>query len=157
MPATAPTSTPTKMATNMAASPTASEMRPPYRTRASTSWPRSSVPSGWAQDGPCSLATKSISLIGTVQISGPTAIAATISSSTAALSTARRWRRNRRHASCHGEKRWRLRGAAGAAAPGAPTGVATDAGAASAESDTGVEPGIEDVGDEVAEDDEARE
>ena len=67
MPATEPTSTPTVSATSMAAKPTASEMRPPYIMRASRSWPRSSVPSGWASDGPCSLAAKSMSLIATGQ------------------------------------------------------------------------------------------
>ena len=66
MPATAPTRTPTEIAMNMAATPTASEMRPPYSTRASRSRPRSSVPIRWAADGSTSRALKSISLMPTL-------------------------------------------------------------------------------------------
>src|SRR3972149_5938078 len=67
--------------------------------RASRSWPRSAVPSGWASEGPWSFALKSISLIGAGQANGPVATAATIARSTTVPTIASRWRRNRRHAS----------------------------------------------------------
>src|SRR6476620_6880612 len=121
--------------------------------RASTSWPRSSVPSGWVHEGGCSLALKSISLIGTRQRNGPSAMAAMIASTTTALTTASRWRRKRRHDSCHGEKRCLRRSGTGTATA---TGGAATAGA-SAERDAGVKPAIDDIGDKVAEDDEAGE
>src|SRR5687767_12600783 len=110
--------------------------------RASRSWPRSSVPSGWLQDGFCSLAPKSISLIGTCQRSGPSSTASAMKMRITAPATARRWRRKRRHASAQGEwLRLRLTGA------GPPLTVR----------DAGVEPAIKDVGEQVAEDHQDRE
>ena len=79
MPEIAPISMPTNTATNIAATPTASDILPPYISRASRSWPSASVPQGCAQDGPCSMAEKSIASIGTRQISGPTRTPNTIS------------------------------------------------------------------------------
>src|SRR6185436_6621013 len=111
--------------------------------RARMSWPRSSVPSGWLHDGRWSFALKSISLIGTCQRSGPTSTASAMMARITAPATARRWRRKRRQASAHGE--W-LRARRLGSAP-APLAV----------SDPGVEPAIEEVGDQVAEDHEARE
>src|SRR5690349_9847643 len=110
--------------------------------RASKSCPKSSVPNGCRQDDPSRRAEKSISLIGTLQRSGPTRMAATIAKRIARLATARRWRRNRRQASRLGEKRrsW-LRSAALVSAIG----------------DAWVEPAIQDIGDEVEEDDETGE
>src|SRR5207248_1653188 len=145
MPAIAPIITPTVAATSMAHSPTAREMRPPYIRRASTSWPRSSVPSGCAQDGPSSLAAKSISLIGTRQTSGPSSTVSTSANRMTALAMAGLWRRNRRQASMAGENRTCLAGLATTAAPACGSAVR----------DTGVEPAIDDVGDEVEDDDEA--
>src|SRR5204863_1092896 len=107
--------------------------------RAKRSWPRSSVPKGCAHDGLLRRAVKSISLIGKLQRRGPSRIASTMAIRTAALTNARRWRRNRRHASRPGEK---CRARAGTAAP------------ASAEGNAWVEPAIDDIGDEVEEDDE---
>src|ERR1043166_9573537 len=108
--------------------------------RASRSWPRSSVPKGCAQEGVCIRALKSMSLIATFQTKGPSAIAAIIASRMKVLASARRCRRNRRHASRHGEK-----------------GRARRCGAAttSAERDARIEPSIEHVRDEVEQDDEA--
>src|SRR5947207_13544575 len=85
-----------------------------------------------------------MSLIATFQTSGPTATRTTIATSTVRPTTASRCRRKRRHASAAGET-LRRRGAATLSA----TGLAI--------ADAGVEPAIEQVGDEVEEDDEARE
>src|SRR5260370_24062169 len=115
--------------------------------RARMSWPRSSVRKGCAQDGLWSWAVKSISLIGTRHTSGPSRTASTITSSTTALPMASLWRRKRRHASRPGEKRALL--------AGLPTMTAPAGG--SAGRDAGVEPAIEDVGDEVEENDETGE
>src|SRR6185437_8067847 len=112
--------------------------------RAKRSWPRSSVPNGWSHDGGLRRAVKSISSIATCQSSGPTRIASASSASTRTLMAARRWRRNRRHASPHGEKR-RLR-LAGRGASGAST-----------IGDTWVKPAIDDIGHQVEEDDETGE
>src|SRR6185437_2774507 len=111
------------------------------------SCPRSSVPSGCAQDGPANWAAKSISLIGTRQTSGPNRTARTIASSTTVLAIASLWRRKRRQASRPGETRAFL---AGLAATAAPVGAST-------ESDAGVEPAIKEIGDEVEKDDETGE
>src|SRR6185295_16700128 len=138
MPATAPTSVPTPTAIIIATMPTASDMRPPYSMRANRSWPRSSVPIGWRQDGPFSLAVKSMSLIATGQINGPNRTRKAISPSTTRPAIASLWRRNRRQASAHGEL-LRARSTGGSAMP-------------SAVGDAGVEPAIEDVGEQVEED-----
>src|SRR6266446_6649446 len=103
MPAIAPMIVPTTTATAIAASPTASDMRPPYSSRANRSWPRSSVPKGCCHDGPISRAVKSISLIGTCHSSGPSTTARIIDARIATLATARRWRRKRRQASMPGD------------------------------------------------------
>src|SRR5437879_2410012 len=105
--------------------------------RASTSWPRSSVPSGWDHDGRESCALKSMSLIGTCQISGPRATASIISVRTTALATARRCRRNRRHVSRASETR-----SARLTLPSPESTIG----------ESRVEPAIEDVGDQVEED-----
>src|SRR5215218_8985574 len=115
--------------------------------RARISWPRSSVPNGWAQDGPSSLALKSISLIGTRQTSGPSTTASTISPRMNALAIASLWRRKRRHASRPGENRALL---AGLITTAAAVGGSTVR-------DAGVEPAINHIGKEVEEDHEARE
>src|ERR1043166_2128164 len=108
--------------------------------RASKSCPRSSVPKGCRHDGVSMRALKSMSLIATFQTKGPSAIAAIIASRMKVLASASRCRRNRRHASRHGEKgRVRRCGAA----------------ATSAERDARIEPSIKDVRDEVEQDDEA--
>src|SRR6267143_2926761 len=110
--------------------------------RARTSWPRSSVPKGWPHDGPASCALKSMSLIGTCQISGPKATASIISARTTALATARRCRRNRRHVSWASE-----------------TCLArlTLPSPASTVGDARVEPAIEDVCNQVEQDDQTGE
>src|SRR5450755_3137742 len=108
--------------------------------RAKTSWPRSSVPNGWAALGVLRRALKSMSLIDSFQSSGPKATISTIAVKTTRPSTASLWRRKRRHASAAGET-LRRRGAS----------------CALAIADAGVEPAIEQVGDQVEEDDEARE
>src|SRR5690242_4649301 len=111
------------------------------------SCPRSSVPSGCAQDGPASCAAKSISLIGTRQTSGPNKTAKTIASNTTALAIASLCRRNRRQASRLGEKRAFF---AGLTAAETPVGASTV-------SDAGVEPAIEDISDKVEKDHKAGE
>src|SRR5882757_2567720 len=108
--------------------------------RASRSWPRSSVPNGCCHDGALSRAVKSISLIEAPQNSGAKRIAAIIAKRMNPLANASRWRRNRRHASRHGEKCRAGRGAA-----------------RSAERDARIEPSIEDVRDEIEQDDKAGE
>src|SRR5215831_15804236 len=110
--------------------------------RARRSCPRSSVPKGWAADGPCSRALKSISLMGTGHSHGLTSTAVTITARMIAPRKARRWRRKRRHASAPGRTSGR---------DGAPPA------ASSAVNDAGVEPAIHDVGEQVEEDDEAGE
>src|SRR3954470_20690919 len=82
-----------------------------------------------------------MSLTATPQKNGASTIAATIAIRTPALSTAMRGRRNRRHASSHGENCRAGRCAA----------------ANSAECDAGIEPAIEYVRDEVEQHDEAGE
>src|SRR5689334_8246187 len=110
--------------------------------RAKMSCPRSSVPNGWPGIGPFRRAPKSISLIATFHSSGPN------SASTTRLTSASLWRRKRRHASPSSETRRRRDTSppAGATSP-APLAV----------TDAGVEPAIEQVGDEVEDDHEARE
>src|SRR5690349_22919633 len=83
-----------------------------------------------------------MALMATPQTSGASTIAATITISTPALSTAMRWRRKRRHASSHGEN-----GRAGRSTTAAK----------SAECDAGIEPSIEHVRDEIEQHDEAGE
>src|SRR5215469_503111 len=108
--------------------------------RASRSCPRSSVPNGWAQDGPSRCALKSISLIGTRQTSGPSATASTIRAKITMLTTAGRCRRNRRQVSVPGETRLAR------PPPSCP---------ALAVGNARVEPAIEQVGDQIEQDDEA--
>src|SRR5213078_4847471 len=110
--------------------------------RASRSWPRSSVPNGCCHDGVTSRAAKSISLIGTRQNSGPSPTAKVSAARITTLATARRWRRNFRHASKPGEMR-RSRGLSGTAS--------------SVVGDAWVKPAIEDIGQEVEDDDETGE
>src|SRR5262245_29712376 len=87
-----------------------------------------------------------MSLIGTRHHSGPSATVSTIAAKIAVLATARRWRRKRRQDSRPGDTLRRTGGPASAA--GAPT---------SAERNAWVEPGIEEVRDEIEQDDEAGE
>src|SRR5438105_414886 len=108
---------------------------------ATSTGPRSSVPSGCAHEGVSMRAAKSMSLMATFQTNGPSAMARIIASRMNVLANAILWRRNRRHASSHGENCRAGR-----------CGVIT-----SAEGDTRVEPSIEDVRDEVEQDDEAGE
>src|SRR5512133_73628 len=108
--------------------------------RAKMSCPRSSVPNGWCQVGGFSRAEKSISLTATFQTSGPNTTSATITASTNMLTSASLWRRKRRHASRMSET---LRGLPGF------TGLAI--------TDAGVEPAIKQVGNQVEDDDQARE
>src|SRR5689334_13299903 len=109
--------------------------------REKMSWPRSSVPNGCFAVGVCRRALKSMSLIDSFQNSGPNATSRTIVASTIRPTTASLWRRKRRHASAHGERLRRR---------GAPSGGLAIA-------DAGIEPGIEQVGDQVEEDDETGE
>src|SRR6476646_2459673 len=88
-----------------------------------------------------------MSLIATRQTSGPNATATTRNSSRSALTTASLCRRKRRQASSPGEKAALLAGLATASA-GADGSTVRDA---------GVEPAIQDIGDEVEEDHQARE
>src|SRR5687768_3729140 len=111
--------------------------------RARRSWPRSSVPNGCFNDGPARRAAKSMSLMGTRQMRGPKSTASTITVRTTVPKSASLWRRKRRHTSAHGEL---LRARAGLGAM-----------SASAVGDAGVEPAIEQVGDEVEEDHQAGE
>src|SRR5947209_10839024 len=101
-----------------------------------------------------------MSLIATFQSIGPNATINTITERTIRPSTARRWRRKRRHASAAGET-LRSRGAAEAATGESATSTPMPAGSAaaafSAIADAGVEPAIEQVRDQVEEDDQARE
>src|SRR6516164_9951362 len=110
--------------------------------RASKSWPRSSVPNGWFQDGPSRCALKSMSLIGTRHNNGPNATASNIAAKMTALAAANRCRRNRRQISTPGEVR--------SAPPmnSCPTLAVGDA---------RVEPAIENIGDQVEQDHEAGE
>src|ERR1017187_5796763 len=82
-----------------------------------------------------------MSLIESFQTSGPNATISTITASTTRAATASLRRRKRRHGSAHGGTLRRRTGAA----------------AALAVADGGVEPAIEEVGDQVEEDDQARE
>src|SRR4051812_28649874 len=104
--------------------------------RAKMSCPRSSVPNGWFAVGVCRRDVKSMSLIATFQSSGPTATISTMIARTIRPATAILCRRKRRHASAAGET---LR-------------CRADAGAGLAIADAGVEPAIEQVGDQVEED-----
>src|ERR1700731_2388265 len=110
--------------------------------RASRSWPRSSVPNGCCHEGAASRAVKSISLIGTRQISGPSRTAEVTTVRIITLATAMRWRRNFRHASRPGETRRREPS----------SGRAT-----STVGDAWVKPAIDDIGHEVEGDDETGE
>src|SRR5947209_16720519 len=118
--------------------------------RAKMSWPRSSVPNGWPSVGVARRAVKSISLIFSFQTIGPKATIRIIVASTTRPSTASLWRRKRRQASAAGERSRRRGGAPVAAAAAA-------SGGALAIADAGVEPAIEQIGDEIEQDDEARE
>src|ERR1700712_4917899 len=95
--------------------------------RASRSWPRSSVPNGWAALGPCVVAEKSIASIGMCHANGPSTTAATSAASTPRLKTAMRCRRKLRQASPQGD-----------------TGLSVR--------DAGIEEAIEQVGDQVEDD-----
>src|SRR5882724_52492 len=142
MPDIAPIRVPAMMATAIAAKPTASEIRPPYSMRASRSWPRSSVPNGCCHDGEVSRAVKSISLIGTRQISGPSTTADVSTVKITTLATAMRWRRNFRHASKPREVR------RGRPSNGTVTSTVGDA---------WVKPAIDDISQEVEDDNETGE
>src|SRR5262247_513405 len=108
--------------------------------RASRSWPRSSVPNGCVQLGPLRRAEKSMSLMATGQSVGPNMIGRIINSRITVLARARRCRRNLRQASKAGETGRERR------KPLLP---------ASSEGDAGVEPSIQDIGDQIEEDDKA--
>src|SRR5450759_1345298 len=110
--------------------------------RAKRSWPRSSVPNGCCHDGALSRAVKSISLIGTRQINGPSKTAKVTAVRITTLATAMRWRPNLRHASSPGDMR-RRRPSSGRAT--------------STIGDAWVKPAIDDIGQEVEDDDEAGE
>src|SRR5215469_16416156 len=110
--------------------------------RASRSWPRSSVPKGWLQDGPSRWALKSMSLIGTCHNSGPKPTASSIMARSTAPATAKRCRRNRHQVL--------LLRVASPASGASPVG-------ASAIGDARVEPAIQDVGNQIEKDHEARE
>src|SRR5258705_10537828 len=105
--------------------------------RARTSWPRSSVPSGWAHDGALSLALKSISSMGTRYTSGPVRTASTMRTRTTEPKRARRGRRNRRQAPAVSDEDFRR--AAGGGAP------AEAPGAGLPERDAGIAPGQEGI------------
>src|SRR5271163_5188916 len=110
--------------------------------RASRSWPRSSVPNGWLQDGPSRCELKSMSLIGTCHSRGPNATASAINARMTVLATASLCRRKRRQISPAGDAR----------SPRAmPSGIGLAVG------DARVEPAIEDVGKQVEQDHEAGE
>src|SRR5262245_17117067 len=129
--------------------------------RASRSCPRSSVPNGCAADGPFNRAVKSISLIGTRHAQGPTRTPTTMIARMMAPASASLCRRKRRHASAP-----RSRGGRDGAPPlkaavvpalGASVVPAFEASVvpafeALAVRDAGVEPAIEDVGEQVEED-----
>src|SRR5882762_5743849 len=104
--------------------------------RASRSWPRSSVPKGCFSDGLASLAVKSISLIGKFQIHGPNATISTIVPRMIALRIASLCRRKRRLASTHGETPRERAGAGPALAVG----------------NAGIEPAIQEVGEQIKSD-----
>src|SRR5690242_2726328 len=105
--------------------------------RARRSCPRSSVPNGCAAEGPFRRAVKSISLIGTFQTKGSSSTEPTIAARITTEISASRCRRNRRHASSHGENcRALVLGWA----------------ATSAVLDTGIEPSIEKICDKVEHD-----
>ena len=133
----APITTPTTMAITMAANPTAMEIRPPYNMRASRSCPRSSVPKGCAQEGPCNLALKSISLMGSFQTSGPSKTANTINANSTAPAKASLWWRNRFQVSAPSERGGKL--PTNAAVPALPNC------GNSAKRDSGVEPSIKQI------------
>src|SRR6516225_8356087 len=105
--------------------------------RASKSWPRSSVPNGWFQDGPSRCALKSMSLIGTRHNNGPNATASNIVAKIMVLAIASRCRTKRRPISRVGE---------------APSTRSASSRAALAVGDARVEPAIENVGDQVEQD-----
>src|SRR5262249_61821548 len=109
--------------------------------RASRSWPRSSVPKGWLQDGPSRWALKSMSLIGTGKSSGRNATPSTINAKMAALATASLCRQNLCHVPC---RRVEARSVSLAL---------TSAGLAIG--DARVEPAIENVGSQVEQDHQA--
>src|SRR6187549_1080919 len=103
--------------------------------RAKMSCPRSSVPNGWVAFGVCRRDVKSMSLIATFQSSGPKATISTMIARTTRPATASRCRRKRRHASAAGET------------------LRREAALELAIGDVGIEPAIEEVGDEVEEND----
>src|SRR5258705_1463456 len=117
--------------------------------RARTSWPRSSVPSGWAHDGALSLALKSISSMGTRYTSGPVRTASTMRTRTTEPKRARRWRRNRRQASAVSDEDFRRAAVGGAPAKAPAAGLPVR--------DARIEAAIEDIRDEVEEDHQPRE
>src|SRR5688572_30564100 len=109
--------------------------------RAKRSCPRSSVPKGCLSEGPWSRAPKSISLIGVAHSQGLTRTAVTITARIIAPRKASLWRRKRRHASLPHRACGRT---------GAPPARLL------AVSDAGVEPAIDDVGEESEENHEGR-
>src|SRR5687768_1704625 len=110
--------------------------------RAKRSCPRSSVPNGCLSEGPARRALKSMSLIGTFQSHGPTSTPKMMMPRMTVPKSASLWRRKRRHASAPQRTFGR---------EGAPPARI------SPEGDTGIEPAIEHVGDEVEHDDQAGE
>src|SRR5579883_2518167 len=156
-PARAPTSVPMVTDISIAAIPTAMLIRPPQRIRASMSWPRSLVPSGWAHDGGAMDAWKSMVFIPTWYTSGPTPHPAARRRKTTAPAVARRCLRNLRHASAHSDRA--TRGLSRTAAAGA--GVQSSTGAVPSGSrpalpiaDPRVEEPVEHIGHQVEEHDE---
>src|SRR5262249_25821873 len=153
-PAAAPITTPTVRAMSIAVTPTASEIRPPSSMRAKRSWPRSSVPSGCAHEGPRSFALKSMSLMGTRYIAGPTTTATTMAKSTTAPRAASRWRRKRRNASSHSESAFVAGAAAGEEAT-CSVGLRVLTGLSVR--NPRIEPAVQQIGDQVEQHDQARE
>src|SRR5262245_10820811 len=110
--------------------------------RANRSWPRSSVPNGCCHEGPARRAVKSMSLMGTCHHSGPNTTVRMINAKMAALATAKRWRRKRRHDSRLGGTRLR---------------AASARSATSAVGNARVEPAIDEVCEQIEQNDQAGE
>src|SRR5262245_60446230 len=120
------------------------------------SWPRSSVPNTWAHEGALSLARKSISSIGTRYASGPSRTAPTMTPRTRTPTIARRCRRKRRPASSQRESD--LRAGARTSRPATASDVVPFAAITrSSERDPGVQPAIDEVGDQPEDEDQRRE
>src|SRR5690606_24396700 len=81
---------------SIARSPTSSDTRPPYSTRVRVSRPRSSVPNGWAGDGPSKRRRRFV-VAGSYGEGPARRTATTMRASVMTSAMARRWRRKRRH------------------------------------------------------------